>query len=93
MIKTLTVVLFISFLAGCTGSPKTKLSENTSLTLDNTSLTLNNTSLTLENTIFAKKSFLNLSECSVIPPTEEEKSIKRSMVLLEHFFEEWKSSN
>ena len=77
MIKTLTVVLFISFLVGCAGSPKTKLIEKTLLTL--------------ENTIFAKKSFLNSSECSVIPLTEEEKSIKRSMVLLEHFFEEWKS--
>jgi lipoprotein Spr/probable lipoprotein NlpC len=77
MIKTLTVILFISFLVGCAGSPKTKLIEKTSLTL--------------ENTIFAKKRFLNLSECSIIPLTEEEKSIQRSMALLEQFFEEWKS--
>ncbi len=77
MIKNLTVIIFISFLVGCAGSPKTKLIEETSLTL--------------KNTIFAKKNLFNSSECSVIPLTKEEKSIKRSMVLLEHFFEEWKS--
>ncbi len=84
MIKALTVILSISLLVGCAGTPKTKL-------IKETALSVKETTLSVENTLFIKKNFLNPSECSVIPLTKEEKSIKRSMVLLEHFFEEWKS--
>jgi hypothetical protein len=68
-------LLIISFLVGCAGTPKLELVQKT----------------TLENSIFDKKTPLNSLECSIIPLTEEEKSVRRSMKLLEQFFEEWKS--
>ncbi len=80
MIKTLSVLFFISFLVGCAGSPKTRLIEKTPLK-----------TVTLKNTIFEKKKVSNILSCSIIPLTKEERSIKHSMALLEQFFEEWKS--
>ena len=80
MIKVLTVVLFVSFLMGCASTKKSELIEKTELK-----------PITLANTIFAKKTKPLSLECSIMPLTAEEKSIKRSMVLLEQFFEEWKS--
>jgi hypothetical protein len=79
MIKTLTVILFISFLVGCAGTPKSELTQKISLK-----------PITLENTIFAKKTEFSALECSIIPLTAEEKAMKRSIALLEQFFEEWK---
>ncbi len=85
MIKNLTFILFISFLVGCAGTQKSELINKTSLK----PIAVKKSSL--ETLIFTKKKDLIPLECSVIPLTKEEKSIKRSMVLLEKFFEEWKS--
>ncbi|MDQ7091727.1 MAG: NlpC/P60 family protein [Methylococcales bacterium] len=79
MIKLLTL-LTITFLVGCTGAPKTKLTQVSSLK-----------PVTWETPFFVKKPYNNPLKCSITPLTAEEKSVKRSIELLEKFFEEWKA--
>ncbi|MCK5872603.1 MAG: C40 family peptidase [Methylococcales bacterium] len=96
MIKIL-ALLAVFFLVGCTSTQKLNLAQKTSQYSHKQNKVAKSGYETKikpnveEKLLFVKKILLNPQECTVPTLTAEEKSLKRSIALLEQYLKKWRS--
>ncbi|MCK5925772.1 MAG: hypothetical protein KAG10_07760, partial [Methylococcales bacterium] len=95
MVKIL-VLPIVLFLVGCTSAQKLELVQNTPKTQKKQSLNKITKKISQkkpevkEKSLFVKKILLNPQECSIPILTAEEKTVWRSVALLEAYLKQWR---